>query len=66
VGAQTKLPALKIPRQYPHVLLINVKRKQGKPLGTEEGKASGNGQFFKQRKEAKSLLNSFRFLILTM
>jgi hypothetical protein len=29
---------------------------QGKALGTEEGKASGTGQFFKQRKEGRQNL----------
>jgi hypothetical protein len=40
-GVTEKLAALKIPRHYPHVLLINVKRNEGKALGTEEGKVSG-------------------------
>jgi hypothetical protein len=49
----TTLPDLKVPRQASLILLVKVVGKEGKALGSEEGKASGSGHFYEQRKEVE-------------
>jgi hypothetical protein len=39
------LPTLEVPRQCPLVLLAEVRLREGKAIGSEEGKALGSGLF---------------------
>jgi hypothetical protein len=36
-------PALKVPRQYPLVLSTKIRLREGKVVGSEEGKGLGSG-----------------------
>jgi hypothetical protein len=46
-----KFPALKIPRQGPHVFPVKAFLREGEALGGEEGKALGSGLCYEQRRE---------------
>jgi hypothetical protein len=49
-GRQKNIPAFKVPRQCPLVPLVGVRLRKCKALGSEEGKALGNGLRYEQRK----------------
>jgi hypothetical protein len=51
---QKNSSALKVPRQYPLVLLLaEVRSTGGKLLGSEEGKVLGSGLCYEQRREVE-------------
>jgi hypothetical protein len=44
---------LKVPRQCPFVLLVEKRLREGKALGSEEGKGLGRGACYEKRNEAE-------------
>jgi hypothetical protein len=50
-GRQKSFHKLKVPRQCPIFLLVEVRLKEGKVLGSEEGKGLGSGVYCEQRKQ---------------
>jgi hypothetical protein len=54
-----------VPRQCPLVLLVEVRLREGKALGSEKGKALGSGLCYEQRK-AEALLCISENWILTL
>jgi hypothetical protein len=50
-GRTDKLPDLHVHRQCPLVLLIEVRSREGKGLGNEEGKALGSGLLMSRGKK---------------
>jgi hypothetical protein len=50
-GVQKNIPAWKVLRQWPHVLHIEVLLREGKSLGSEEGKRLGSGLVRSRRKK---------------
>jgi hypothetical protein len=44
------IPVLRVHRQCPLVILVKLRLRQGKALGSEEGKVSGSGHCYEQQK----------------
>jgi hypothetical protein len=49
-----QIPGCDVPKQCPLLPLVNVNRKEGKVLGSEEGKTMGNGLFCRYEKGKRS------------
>jgi hypothetical protein len=56
---QKNILVLKVPRQCPFVLLVEVCLRKGKALGSEEGKALGSGISYELKKEIEPGLYCF-------
>jgi hypothetical protein len=50
-GRQKTVLTLKVPRQYPHILLVKVYLREGKALGSEGGKGVGGGRCLENNRE---------------
>jgi hypothetical protein len=55
---QTKFPALKVPRQRPSILPVEVRLREGKALGSGKGKGVGYGLCYEQKREVEALIFS--------
>jgi hypothetical protein len=59
-------PDFKVLRQCPFFLLIKLRLREGKALGSEEGKGLGSGLCCEQRKENEERLCRFMFGIFVL